>query len=131
MRKVLLEMADNIAIGSREKVTYILNILLIIVNFMVAFVVIALKFSRNTYQEISNEIFSPDKALMDSGMLDFLLKKEIAFIVVLFLGLIVLKEIRISSIRKRLKINLAALIGLLAYAAMLLYMIYSPVITAA
>ena len=124
-------MADNIAIGSREKVTYILNILLIIVNFIVAFVVIALKFSRNTYQEISNEIFSPDKALMDSGMLDFLLRKEIAIIVVLFLGLIVLKEIRISSIRKRLKINLAALIGLLAYAAMLLYMIYSPVITAA
>lgn len=93
--------------------------------------VIALKFSRNTYQEISNEIFSPDKALMDSGMLDFLLRKEFAIIVVLFLGLIVLKEIRISSIRKRLKINLAALIGLLAYAAMLLYMIYSPVITAA
>ena len=131
MRKVLLEMADNIAIGSREKVTYILNILLIIVNFIVAFMVIALKFSRNTYQEISNEIFSPDKALMDSGMLDFLLRKEFAIIVVLFLGLIVLKEIRISSIRKRLKINLAALIGLLAYAAMLLYMIYSPVITAA
>lgn len=124
-------MADNIAIGSREKVTYILNILLIIVNFIVAFMVIALKFSRNTYQEISNEIFSPDKALMDSGMLDFLLRKEFAIIVVLFLGLIVLKEIRISSIQKRLKINLAALIGLLAYAAMLLYMIYSPVITAA
>ncbi len=131
MRKVLLEMADNIAIGSREKVTYILNILLIIVNFIVAFMVIALKFSRNTYQEISNEIFSPDKALMDSGMLDFLLRKEFAIIVVLFLGLIVLKEIRISSIQKRLKINLAALIGLLAYAAMLLYMIYSPVIRAA
>lgn len=124
-------MADNIAIGSREKVTYILNILLIIVNFIVAFMVIALKFSRNTYQEISNEIFSPDKALMDSGMLDFLLRKEFAIIVVLFLGLIVLKEIRISSIQKRLKINLAALIGLLAYAAMLLYMIYSPVIRAA
>jgi hypothetical protein len=128
---VLLEMADNIVIGNREKITYILNILLIIVNFLVASVIIALKFSRNTYQEISNEIFSSDRALMDSGMLDFLLRKEIAIIVVLFLGLVVLKEIRVSSIRKRLNINLAVFVGFVAYATMLLYMIYYPVIAAA
>lgn len=123
-------MANISAIENPNKVTQIFNVLLIIVNFFIAFAIIVLKFSRTTYQEISNEIFSPDKPLMNSGVLDFLLRKEISIVVVLFLGLIVFKEFKISSIRKCLQMNLIAFFGLLAYVAMLLYLIYSPVISA-
>ncbi len=121
-------MNDDLAIEKQSKAAIILNVILLVFNFVLALGVIALKFSRETYVEISNQIYSPDKPLMDSTMLDFMLQKGMSIVIFIILAWIVGKEIRIKSIHRRLRLNLAVFVGLSAYATLLLYLIYVPVI---
>lgn len=112
------------------KVGRIINIILLVFNSVAAMGVIGLKLSRATYEEISNQIFSPGTPLMDSALLDLLLRKTFAVFIVIFVFLVVLKERRIKAVYRRICINIAALIFIMIYASMLLCLIYGPVIRA-
>ncbi len=123
-------MSDNIAIEKQSKAVLILNIILLIYNFIMAMGLMAFKFSRENYVEISNAIHSSDEPLMGSAVLDFLMQKEMSIIIVIIMVLIVVKEKRMKSIYQRLRWNLASVVALTAYTASLLYMIYLPILNA-
>jgi ABC-type nickel/cobalt efflux system permease component RcnA len=95
-----------------------------------AFGVIVIKFARETYVEISNQLFSLEAPLMDSVMLDLLLRKSMAILVIIFLVALVYKEKKIKSVKHRFFINLAAFAVITCYASLLIYLIYSPVLSA-
>jgi hypothetical protein len=66
------------------RVARIINIILLVFNLVAALGVISLKLSRGTYVEINNQIFPPGTPLMDSTVLDLLLRKScVVFIVIL------------------------------------------------
>jgi hypothetical protein len=113
------------------KVARIINIILLVFNFVAAMGVISLKFSRATYLEMSDQIFSPGTPLMDSTLLDLLLRKSCAVFIVIFVIVVLLKEKRIKAIYKRIRVNIAALACIMLYTFLLLYLVYGPVIRAA
>ncbi|MGD9006544.1 MAG: hypothetical protein PVG41_01420 [Desulfobacteraceae bacterium] len=110
------------------KIAQIINIILLIFNLVAAMGVISLKFSRATYIEISNQIFSPGTPLMDSILLDLLLRKSCAVFIVIFAVIVVLKEKRIKTMYNRIRMNIAALACIMMYTFLLLYLVYKPVI---
>jgi len=87
------------------KIIRVINIAMLIINFLTTFGIIAIKFARQTYVEISNQHFSPDGPLMDSMVLDLLLRKSVAVFMVLILVALIIKEIKVKSIRNRLYIK--------------------------
>jgi hypothetical protein len=113
------------------KVARMINIILLIFNLVAAMGVISLKFSRATYVEISNQIFSPETPLMDSTLLDLLLRKSCAIFIVIFVIVVLLKEKRIKAVYKRIRVNMAALACIMIYTFLLLNLVYGPVIRAA
>lgn len=121
----------NSAKEKPTKIARIINIMLLAFNIVAAMGVIALKFSRATYVEISNQIFSPGTPLMDSTLLDLLLRKSCSVYIVIFVIVLVLKEKRIKTIYRRIRMNIAALACIMIYTSLLLYLIYGPVIRAA
>ena len=112
------------------KLAVVINIILIVINFLLAFGIIVLNFSRGVYTEITKEIFMVDKPLMNSALLDFLLRKEFSIFIIVLLVWIAIKERRRNPIKRRIILNLYPLIGLTAYNALLLYIIYMPIIHA-
>lgn len=123
-------MNDTIKVAKTLKLMRVLNIIMLIFNFLIAFGVIAIKFARETYVEISNQLFSPEAPLMDSTILDLLLRKSMAIIVIIFIVALVLKEKKMKSVKHRFYVNLAAFGAITGYASMLIYLIYSPVLSA-
>ncbi len=123
-------MDDELKVNKTSKVARIFNAIMLVVNFLMAFGVIALKFARETYVSISNQIFSPDGPLMDSVILDILLRKSAAVLVIVFLAALVIKEKKVEPVQTRLYINIAAFAAIAGYASLLIYLIYSPVTTA-
>lgn len=123
-------MNSNGAIEKPTKVVFIINIILVGINIILSFGTIALHFSRGIYAEISEQIFSMDKPLMDSAILDLLLRKELSIIIFAVLVWTVMKERKKNPIKRRMLQNAYALIGLTAYNTLLLYLIYKPILQA-
>ncbi len=123
-------MDDELKVNKTSKVARIFNAIMLVVNFLMAFGVIALKFARETYVSISNQIFSPDGPLMDSVILDILLRRSATVLVIFFLAALVIKEKKVEPVQTRLYINIAAFAAIAGYASLLIYLIYSPVTTA-
>lgn len=92
--------------------------------------IIGLKLSREAYVQISNQIYSANNPLMDSVVLDFLMQKEMSIVIVIIITWILVIEIKIKPIHRRLRLNFMSFIGLTAYTGLLIYLIYSPVINA-
>ncbi len=123
-------MNDEVQIAKPSKLVRVFNIALLISNFLMAFGIIAIQFARETYAEISNQIPPPEGPLMDSVLLDLLLRKSIAILVALFLVVLIIKEKKMKTIRNRIYVNLVAFVALAGYASLLVYLIYSPVLSA-
>lgn len=115
---------------NRQKKIRVLNIVMLIFNFLMALGVISIKFARATYVEISNQIFSPEGPLMDSAILDLLLRKSMAILVIVILLVLVIKEKKIKPVKHRLYINMAAFGAIAGYASLLIYLIYLPIFRA-
>ena len=108
----------------------ITNTILIVINFLLAIGIIVLNFSRDGYTEISKQIFSEDTSLMDSPLLDALLRKETSILIFGILVWLVIKEKKIKPLKRRIIQNMYALIGLVVFAALLFYLLYAPIIHA-
>jgi hypothetical protein len=120
-------MNDRLEVARTLRIVRVSNIIIFIFNFLIAFGLIAIKLARATYLEISNELFSPEAPLMDSIVLDLLLRKSVAILVIVFLFTLVIKEKKIKSVRHRLCANLIVFAFTAGYASLLIYLIYSPV----
>lgn len=127
---MLSGMNDELEATKSPKIIRVLNIVMLIFNFLMAFGVIAIKFARATYVEISNQIFSPEGPLMDSAILDLLLRKSMAVLVIVILVVLVIKEKKIKLVKHRLYINMAAFAAIAGYASLLIYLIYLPIFRA-
>lgn len=120
-------MNKNLSVGTSSKAVRFLNMALLIVSTITAIGVIAINSSRDYFVQISNQIFSPEKPLMDSYVLDLLLRKGTSIIILIFTGWIILKEKKIESVRRRLGFNIVAFAGLAVYAVLIIYFIYAPI----
>ena len=120
-------MNKNLSVSNSSKAVRFLNMALLIVSTITAIGVIAINSSRDYFVQISNQIFSPEKPLMDSYVLDLLLRKGTSIIILIFTGWIILKEKKIESVRRRLGFNIVALAGLAVYAVLIIYFIYAPI----
>ena len=120
---------DN-TIDKPKKFAIITNSLLLVINFLLAIGIIVLNFSRDRYTEISKQIFTEDTSLMNSSLLDAILRKETSILIIVFLAFLVIKEKRIKHLKNRILYNIYAFICLMIYEALLLYLIYSPIIHA-
>lgn len=113
-----------------KKLPKIGNIILVAFNLIFIFGIISINFSRDEYFEVSNQVFPPDSPLMNSSILDLLVQNGISVVFAILLIGIVIKEIKIKPIGKRIRINSIILACLCAYSIILLYMLYSPVLSA-
>jgi len=121
-------MDDELKVNNTSKIARIFNVIMLIFNFLMALGVTAIKFASESYVSISNQLFPPDGPLMDSVILDILLRKSAVVLIVVFLAVLVFKEIKVKPIRTRLYINIAAFAAIAGYASLLIYLIYSPVV---
>ncbi len=112
----------------RTTIAHILNTLSLLFCFIMVTWIIMVQWSGKTWSNISHQIFGAEKPLMDSVWLDIHLGRHMMILLMLFVAWIIVKEIRIPSIYKRLRWNCAVLIGLAAYSFLLIYFIYAPVI---
>lgn len=78
--------------------------------------VIAIKSTRAANAEISNQKLSPEVPLMDLAMLDLLLRKSMAILVVVVLLALVIMEKKIKLVKNRLYLILAAFVAIAGYA---------------
>lgn len=123
-------MNHNLSIPSASKTVRVLNIVILAMSVLTAFGVIALNFSREFYSQISSQIFSPEKPLMNSVILDLLMRKGVSFVILILVILMIIKEKRIASVQRRLRINLLSFVGLAAYTVFILYLVYLPIFNA-
>jgi cell division protein FtsW (lipid II flippase) len=85
-------------------------------NFLMVVGVIAIKSTRAANAEISNQKLSPEVPLMDLAMLDLLLRKSMAILVVVVLLALVIMEKKIKLVKNRLYLILAAFVAIAGYA---------------
>jgi cell division protein FtsW (lipid II flippase) len=85
-------------------------------NFLMVVGVIAIKSTRVANAEISNQKLSPEVPLMDLAMLDLLLRKSMAILVVVVLLALVIMEKKIKLVKNRLYLILAAFVAIAEYA---------------
>jgi len=109
-------------------VAHILNALTLLFSFIMVVGILLFQWSRETYSSISQQVFGADGPLMNSVWLDVNLRRSMMVLFMLLAAWIIVKEIRIPSIYKRLRWNCAVSIGLAAYSILLIYLIYAPVI---
>jgi cell division protein FtsW (lipid II flippase) len=89
---------------------------MLVFNFLMVFGVIAIKSTRVANAEISNQKLSPEVPLMDLAMLDLLLRKSMAILVVVVLLALVIMEKKIKLVKNRLYLILAAFVAIAGYA---------------
>jgi hypothetical protein len=111
-----------------KKLPKIGNIILVAFNLFFIFGIISINFSRDEYIEKSNQVFPPNSPLMNSSILDILVQKGFSIVFVILLAWIVIKEIVIRPLSRRIRLNFIILACLCVYSIFLLYMLYSPVV---
>lgn len=121
-------MDDATIMQDRNKFARFVNFILIIMAFIENAGLIALNFSRPSYVEISNDIFSADAPLMNSVLLDMVLRPVMSIVPIGLMVWLVIKEAKIKSLYRRLFINAVVFAGMMIYLLMILFLLYSPAI---
>lgn len=121
-------MNDATIMQVRNRFARFVNFILIIMAFIENAGLIALNFSRSIYTEISNDIFSAEAPLMNSILLDMILRPVMSIVPIGLMVLLGIKETKIKSLYRRLFINAAVFAGMMIYLFMILFLLYSPVI---
>ena len=111
-----------------KKLPKIGNRILVAFNLFFIFGIISINFSRDEYIEISNQVFPPNSPPMNSSILDIFVQKGFSIVFVILLAWIIIKEIKIRPLSRRIRLNFNILACLCVYSIFLLYMLYSPVV---
>ena len=111
-----------------KKSVLVFNYLLLIINIILILGAVAIIFSRNTFIDISEEIYQQGSPIMGSVVLDLVLRKEVAFILIGYMIILLFKECIIKVFRSKLYINLCSLIFLLGFVFFLIFKTtYGPI----
>lgn len=102
------------------------NMLLILAQLLSGFALSAIMFSRETYRDISRNIFAQPDPIMGSPLLDVLIRKELAFVVLLILLGVLAKEFYIKSFSRRVVINMSGFVGLMLLSFVVVWLLYTP-----
>jgi hypothetical protein len=119
---------QKVKIMGNKKSVLVFNYLLLIINIILILGAVAIIFSRNTFIDISEEIYKQGSPIMGSVVLDLVLRKEVAFILIGYMIILLFKECIIKVFRSKLYINLCSLIFLLGFVFFLIFKTtYGPI----
>lgn len=119
---------QKVKIMGNKKSVLVFNYLLLIINIILILGAVAIIFSRNTFIDISEEIYQQGSPIMGTVVLDLVLRKEVAFILIGYMIILLFKECIIKVFRSKLYINLCSLIFLLGFVFFLIFKTtYGPI----
>ena len=108
-----------------KKLPKIGNIILVAFNLFFIFGIISINFSRDEYIEISNQVFPPNSPLMNSSILDILVQKGFSIVFAILLAWIVIKEIVIRPLIRRIRFNFIILACLCVYSIPIVHALFA------
>lgn len=85
--------------------------------------------SRETFVELSSSAFGPNSPLMNSWFLDIFLRPATGYAVAVIAIAVLIKEFFLKPFRRRLILNLLALVGFAGLSLAFVWSLYAPALT--